>query len=332
MRWLIITAMVLFVLLSIAVSATEYEYIFRDDHFLMDALLHAASGDMNDDGKEELIIVGRDYLDPQALLHIMDLSSERMEPIWTSENIMEEKSPVHLAVGHFLERERLLAVIVTDHRLVMYGWNPDAGYEHVKTITHKLTPGEVCAMDWDGDGVDEIVMSRVTKTGKKYYTERLEVYRVQEGELQIIVTGPEIGNIRSLTAGDIDGDGYDELVLEEGKTSKPGKILVFSTDGEQEWNQLFGPGRLVPAAVYGMSVVIRGEERFLYTASERGRVNIFQWREGNLQEVQEIDFSAGLVSLAAGHFWSNHPGLAVVAYPRSLRLFRLLLEREVDHL
>lgn len=314
--------LVLPIVVSLAWAQPGYESWFRDDNFLMDGLMQVSAADLKGDGRDELLLIGRDYIDRQIQLHIFDQMTTPLEPCWTSENIMEDKSPIQLMTGRFTEDGRTVAITMTNQRLDIFGWDETKGYHLLTSFEHSLFPAETAAVDWDGDGRDELLVVRVAKAGSKHYFKQPEIYRVEERELHLISVGPVLGNIRSVTAGDLDGDGRHEVIVEEGVGSRAGVFRVYSPgDTFDEWKLRWGPETLIPAPIYGMTVAKVGEENYLFAASERGRLSFVRWENGKLVSDNIMGFGAGLVSVAVGDFGEGI-NLALIAYPQSLRLLK----------
>lgn len=308
---------------SMAFSAAQFTPCFHDDQFIADGLLHLASADMNGDGKDELLLVGRDYIDPQASMYVLDTSPGKPVTVWQTPNMMEQNSPVLLAVGKFTDTKLPQAAVVTNHRLTLFGWGEAEGYHQILSVAHNIAPWEITAVDWNQDGLDEFVVTRAVRNDETP-VKRIEVYQLIEGSLKLLAVSPPLGNIRSLAAGDLNGDGIGEIVVEVGKVSQPGTYFVFKA-GQTSWTPILGPVKLVKAAVYGMAIAPIDGRPALLTASERGKASIFRWNDGNLEPDGEMSFSAGLVSITAGTFWPGRTGIAVLAYPQT---FHLLQEGE----
>ena len=88
--------------------------------------------------------VGRDYTEPQVLVHVLkaDTESGELAQVWQSPNILEERSPAHLAVGAFLTQGRRLILVLTNNRAELYGWEEKQGYRRQAAYTHNIAPGE----------------------------------------------------------------------------------------------------------------------------------------------------------------------------------------------
>ena len=62
----------------------------------------------------------------------------------------------------------------------------------------------------------------------------VEVYRLTEEGLVKIGSSGLLGQIRSLTAGDLDGDGCAEVVTDSGLSSRAGVFTVLGWDAEKQ--------------------------------------------------------------------------------------------------
>jgi hypothetical protein len=318
--------MVILLISTLAIATPNFTTSFRDDHYLAEGLLQISSKDMNSDGNDEILLIGRDYVDPQAILYILKAATKEPELLWKSPNIMENKSPVLLTVGKFTAGNQPQVAVVTNHWLKLFAWDATEGYRQMADIAHNLSPWEVTAGDWNQDGLDELFVTRAEKSNTQGFIKRIEVYQLQDSALKLVTTSPNLGNIRSLATGDLDGDGRDEVVIEVGKVNIPGCVTLFGT-GEEGWKLKAGPLRLVKSAVFGMNVAKVKGNIVLCTASDRGKANLFRWKNGSLEQIDELSFSAGLAAITAGRFWSGKDGLAVLAYPQS---FRLLTEGDIQ--
>jgi hypothetical protein len=94
--------MAILLISTLAIATPNFTISFRDDHYLAEGLLQISSKDMNSDGNDEILLIGRDYVDPQAILYIVKAATKEPELLWKSPNIMENKSPVLLTVGKFV--------------------------------------------------------------------------------------------------------------------------------------------------------------------------------------------------------------------------------------
>lgn len=324
MRSLVCSVMAILLFSSLVTASPNFTISFRDDQYLAEGLLQISGVDMNSDGHDEILLIGRDYVEPQAVLYVLNATNKEPELVWKSPNIMESKSPVHLTTGKFKPGERPQAAVVTNHHVLLFAWDANEGYRQIASISHNLSPWEVTAGDWNQDGLDELLVTRAEKSNAQGFIKRIEVYQIQDTDLKILSTSPNLGNIRSLTAGDLDGDHRDEIVVEIGKVNSPGSFSVIGT-GEEGWKLKAGPLKLVKSAVFGMNITSFKGVATLCTASDRGKANLFVWKNGGLEQIDDLSFSAGLAAIAAGRFWPEREGLAVLAYPQS---FRLLIEGE----
>lgn len=319
MRLIVVSTVFVLLVTSLVFASPNFMTCYRDDRYLAEGLLHISAADMNGDGCDEILLIGRDYVEPQAILYILNATDKEPELLWKSPNIMESKSPVHLAVGQFLPGDRIQAAVMTNHRLTIIAWDADEGYRQIASIAHNLSPWEATAGDWNQDGIDELFVTRAERSNSQGFIKRIEVHQVLDAGLKPVATSPNLGNIRSLAAGDLDGDGRDEVVYEIGKANSPGSFTIVGT-GEDGWKIKAGPQKLVKSAVFGMNVAMIHGVPTLCTASDRGKVHLFVWKDQRLSLSEEISFSAGLAAIAAGRFWSKQDGLAVLAYPQSFRL------------
>ena len=99
-----------------------------------------------------------------------------------------------------------------------------SGKEGSQIWASKESPGEqtlytavLNAGDFDRDGIpDPVTLAR--RRHQDRYAERLEVFSGKEGELFYELDLPDLWNGSIASAGDLDRDGYDEILLDEGRS------------------------------------------------------------------------------------------------------------------
>ena len=181
--------------------------------------------------------------------------------------------------------------------------------------------------DLDGDGVDELLVARVGKRMPSYDETIVEVYRLTTDGLVKMGSSPFLGNLRCLTAGDLDGNGLAEVVTEAGLSTRPGVISVLAWDSaKQELVPRFRMENLLSTLPFGMTIASDAEGAVLYTADGWGRLSLFRLEEKGLTPVTEhFSFPNGLVAVASTDL--NGDGLdevIAVGHPNNLYIVSLI--------
>ena len=141
-------------------------------------ITHMTAGDIDGDGDEELIFIRHEVIENQYL------------------NIYDEPEAVEGDINPLMASDKWIGKVGTDNE-----------------ITH------LAAGDIDGDGTDEVIFIRQRLNGNQYLNIHASPTTVA-GEINpLIASDTWIGNIGAsneimyMTAGDIEGDGDDELIF-----------------------------------------------------------------------------------------------------------------------
>lgn len=322
-RKIVIILFCVLIIFSPSWSAPSSNILTKED-YLYDSIFKVETGDLMGQGYNQLVVLGRDYTDHLISVQVLKWSEGDLTSVWESPNLLKEGLPV-MTTGKPLPTGEEAIIIFTGKCLYLYTYENEK-ITLASQIYHSLSPYELSAADLDGDGIDELLVVRLGKRMDKYDEKVVDVYRLQDEELFKISTSPLLGNIRSITGGDLDGDGCAEVITESGLSSRAGTINLLRWDQEKE--QLvpeFKRERLLPAVVFGMQVGTFGEGPILYTADGWGRLNFFALAEKNFTSIRkELPFPKGLVTVATGDFnGDGEQEVAVVGHPNNLHIFSL---------
>jgi hypothetical protein len=130
-----------------------------------------------------------------------------------------------------------------------------------------------------------------------------------------------LGNIRGLASGDLDGDGQNEILVEEGLRVNRGTIHLYSwSEGKlKERRRMKLAGN---KAVYALKVREFPAGVGLITASVNGKVNIMVKTDHFVPAIPEITMKTGLVDIEAADLDGDaEPELIVAGYPRKFTIF-----------
>lgn len=324
-------AISLFVLVVVAVAFSSmapvagaegpFPVTWKSTHRL-DSLLSIDAADLNGDGRSEVVLAGRSYIDREFNVEVMGVVNGALQELWRSPNMYEDYSSLILSSAKFDGMHGVLALTRT--RAYLYVFDSSAStYVPSWQIKHDLEPGEMAAADFDGDGSDELVVSKILRKGTRYPAEALVLEDLSASGLQELGRTADLGNIRALAGGDFDGDGAAELLCEVGVEGKPGEILIF------QWSEgqlvVRSRHKLTSAPVYGMAFAPFSEElRVLMVATERGRLEAYKWENGAFKASwPETRFSTPLTDLAVGDLdGDSQLEIAVIGYPNMEALLK----------
>lgn len=332
-RWLLamlLTAATLLCVMPLVKAASpSYATVWKTEHSF-DSLSAVAAGDLNHDNRDELVLAGRYYIERQFHIEVMTLENGAFSPRWRSPNIYEDYSSLRVGFARFQGMQG--ALVLTRTRAYLYTYDSTAGeYITAWETKHTLYPSglavtdfEMALADFDSDGSDEIVVSRVFQKGTKFPSESLVMLDWTPEGFTVLARTPDLGNIRSLAAGDVDGDGSAEVMCEVGVETHPGDLLVFKWENAQfvrEHQQ-----RMSSSAVYGMGVYTFPPEnrKVLLGASSRGWVEAFAWQDGEMKTCwPAVRFAVPLTDVAAGDFDGDGVyEMAAIGYRNILALIR----------
>jgi hypothetical protein len=293
--------------------------VYQDGQFLMESIHQVISTDLDNDGVPEVIITGKNYTAREVFIYWSTINSDFKPMIqWQSNNLCEDRSVLWVCTGKFnTEQNQLLAV--TTSRLYFYQYGKDGLTLAKQKIHNFIKILSVAGGDINGDGHDELVIARIGKITNKFNNCILQVWQLNDAKPLLLTESDLLGNIRSLSAGDLDGDGKSEIIIEEGLRFAPGNIHIYRFS-ESKLKELSCARKVVSGAIYSMTVVNFKEEVRLVTASTSGKVKFFMWGNNTLIPIGSgISFDGELVSVTG--LTSNRdriPELIVVSYPQNL--------------
>lgn len=323
-RWIFLVIILL--IMQISANLPEYKVAFEDREFMMESIHQVLATDLDGDQHPEMIVTGKNYTTQEFFIYWLALSPDLKPAVkWQSPNLFENLSVLWVSAGKFIsDQPQLLAV--TNKSLYFYQADKK-GLTLTKQEIHSFSKIlSVTSGDVNGDGRDELVIARIGKVGKKFYEGSLQVWQLNNDKPVLLAESELLGNIRSITAGDIDGDGKSEIMIDEGQRFASGNIHIFSFN-ESKLVEIYSAKKLVASAVYSMIVAGFPGETRLVTASAGGKVNFFTWKDNALTPVATgLPFEGELVSVAALPTREVQlPVLIVVGYPQN---FSILIQNE----
>ena len=306
--------------LSVA-GSTNFAWGFRQDGFRFEAILSLAARDLDDDGRAELVLAGRNYLDKEACLEILRWENKNFTPIWRSPNLIESESTLLGLTVTRPDGPAVVALTRTTYRIYRHRGGVYA--EEARGVLGFTADEEAASGDLDGDGCDELIVAETLRNTKAGREKALRTLTWREGRF---VAGPPseaVGNIRALAAGDLDGDGHAEVVVDTGVTTGTGSFRVFRwTSGVLR--QSASRVEPMPSASYGLSIGRQFPEpgQALIAACQPGRVRSFRLFTGGLTPAEtDLSFSGSPVSLTIGDLDGDRREEVILAgYPARLQV------------
>lgn len=290
------------------------------------AVLSLAIEDLDGDGRDEVVLAGRDYERQQDRLYVMGWSSSgggALRTLATGPPLVEPMSHVVLAAGPFTRTDGPEVLVATNSRLVVWRWDGsrlEAAWEGqysswVQQAAAVHLPGEPAA-----------VALAFVRTQPRWHL-LLQVWH-WNGRTMEPVAGPfPIGSVRAMTSGDMTGNGQSELLLEVGEGDSPGEVQVWQWQGGAF--VMAGSARLRDAPVFGLGAgrlrEVSETQDVVLTADDRGRVAVYRWDEnkGFTRVGSVLTLSWSLVSAGLGDLDGDGRTEAVVAeYPNLLHVLR----------
>jgi hypothetical protein len=317
-RWIV--CVLLLLVIQISAGPVNYQILYNDDNFLLEAILQLIPVDLDNDGKSELLVAGKNYTSEELFLYCLEFSPDCKPYIrWRSDNLFEQRSILWVAQGKYNGTTNQV-LVATNSKYYFYNLE-NTGLRLVKTIAHQSKPLAVTAGDVDQDGIAEIITARVGKVEERAYNCVLQFWKLQDDLTVKLYESKLLGNIRGLSVGDPDGDGQNEILVEEGLRVNGGTIHLYNWDKGQlleKWQiKLTGNG-----AVYALKVRSFPEGRRLITASANGKINLLAKGSNFVPVIPEITLKTGLVDIESVDLNGDaNPELIVAGYPRKFIIF-----------
>ncbi|MCL6589131.1 MAG: VCBS repeat-containing protein [Firmicutes bacterium] len=302
----------------------DYQTVFLDRQFLGEGInfYQLLQGDLDHDQTPDLILTGQNHETREFFIYWLTVNSD-WNPIirWQSPNLFEEKSIWWVATGRFTaDQEQLLAVSNT--QLLLYQREKDS-FRLIKQAPCQMAPLNLASGDLDGNGRFELAIAQIGQITQQIYNCKIQIWSYNDTEEKFIQKSESglIGNIRGLSAGDLDGDGISEIVVDEGVRFQSGNIHVLKWK-DNLIKEEFCLKKAIKGAVYAMSIGAFPEGNRLVTGSSSGKVNFLAWNNQALILLKpEISFQNELISIAAGDLNLDHiPELVITGYPQILTL------------
>jgi len=318
-RWYIVLALLVFSIQAFA-GFKDYQIAFDNNDFLMEGVFQVLATDLDGDLNEELLVAGKNYIGRELFVYLLSVKDGYKPSVqWQSPNLFEERSVIWIASGKFNDLGKVL-LVMTNTRFYLYRMEGD-GLRLVGEYHHQLEPLGVTAGDIDGDGWDELLVTRVGDVTSKMYRCYLQVWKLTENGWQATTKTDLLGNIRGLTAGDIDGDGIHEIFVEEGLRVEPGTVhMLRYKDGK--FGEVAKVSNEIKGAAYSLKVKAFPEGVRLMTASTRGKVNFFRYEGSKLvKDPEELSFNSELTDSDAIELDNDGDlEIALIGYPRRLMI------------
>lgn len=301
-------------------GAQDYKEVHRRDEFLMQALLQAEAGDFIGDGRLGLVVSGRNYEANEAFIYLLYWTGSEFSPVWRSDNLYEPASHISIAAGDFTGAGRTQVAVLTDERLRLFQWD---GAEMV--LAHEQpglgAPAEIGVVRHPNHPHDLIAVTRRHGVDVDYTPRKgIELIGWLSGRFRPLWETDTIGRVRALTGGDLNGNGFSELIVDVGNGMGPGAVQVWTWDGDKYRRVQDAPFRSVPA--FGLTTAADG--RLLIAADDRGRVAVYRM-QSDLELLGESGYLGwAVVSAAAGDFFGDGGvQVVVIGYPSRLHVVEI---------
>lgn len=320
----VITALLVFTILPLTWSAPASPQFTAED-YLYEAWFKVEAADLMGLGASQLAVLGRDYTESQLSVKLLTWEEGKLTTYWESPNLSQE-GPALLAAGRPLPSGQPALIILTQDQLYLYTYENE-NIILVSQFKHTLSPYELSVADLDGDGQDELLIVRVGERLPTFEERVVEVYRLTAEGLVKMGSSPFLGNIRCLTAGDLDGDGLAEVVTDAGLSTRSGVFTLLDWDPvKAELVPRFQEKNLLSNMAFGMTITTDASGPLLYTADGWGRLNHFRLENNKFSPATDyLTFPNGLVAVTTSDL--NGDGqreLITIGHPNNLFIVGLI--------
>jgi hypothetical protein len=320
----VITAFLIFTMLPLTWSAPASPQFTAED-YLYEAWFKVEAADLLGLGASQLVVLGRNYTEGRLSVKLLTWEERKLTDYWESPNLLKE-GPALLAVGRPHSSGQIMLIILTQDQLYLYTYE-NGNIILASQFEHTLSPHELSVADLDGDGRDELLIVRLGKRLSTYDEKVVEVYRLTAEGLIKMGSSPFLGNIRCLAAGDLDGDGWSEVVTDAGLSSRPGVFTLLAWDpGQEELVLRFQMENLLSNMAFGMTITTNASGSLLYTADGWGRLNHFRLENNKLIPADDYwTFPNALVAVVTGDLdGDGEKEIITVGYPNNLFIVGLI--------
>lgn len=305
--------------------------LYFKENFIEDTIFKVSAADLMEEGWDQLVFLGRNYLSNWARLYVYDWSEDRPIEIWQSPNLMEEKSPIFMATGKPLPNKKPSIIITTNQRLEIYTYE-DGSFVLASQIYHALYPQEITVSDINNDGIDEILLARVGRATKSYNDQLVEAYQIKDGELVLLGASPLLGNIRAIASGELglDNEGC-QVVVESGFGNDSGILYLLQWEaGALRVKNV--TKKFLPSIPYGLDIGSLNGLPVLVTAEVWGRVNYFGFQADTADDERfvrlsdELSLKNAFLSVAIGKLKDlSETAVVLIGHPNVLLVLTVTL-------
>ncbi len=298
-------------------SNENYRRVLSNEGFLVDSIIQLVAADITGDGKDEMLLVGRNYEARETFLYVVSLSGGRLQILWKSSNMYESPGHVAVTAGDFMSTGATQVLVMGDEISSIYHWH-GSGLQEVWQGRSPWPIQEIASVRGGPGQPDLVALTRVVSKNPQYAPESINVLKWSKSGFTVVAESPAIGVIRALASGVVAGGSVGDLVVDVGQETKSGLVEVWIIRGDKLVR--VSSQSLSSSAVFGLTVFSGGSEVVL--ADDRGKVEVFRWQDGQLRSISSrVSLGWALVSSAAGRFEGNGRKAVVVAeYPNVIHI------------
>lgn len=296
---------------------SPYRRVFTNQGFLVDSIIQLAAADVLGNGRDQILVLGRNYEARETFLYVVSWDDNRFQVLWKSPNLYGSPGHMAVAAGDFMGSGTTQVLLISDERSVLYRWQ-DGGLRSVWRGSSPWPVQEIAVLKAGNGQPDMVVLTKVVSKNRDYAPENVNILKWTQSGFKVLAQSPAVGVIRSLAAGRVVGNTTAEVLMDVGQETKAGQVEVW-TFRNGKVVRLSSQG-LSSTAVFGLTVFTGGEEVVL--ADDSGKVGFYRWKDSRLVSIgTRVSLGWGLVSCVAGRF-SEDGGKAVVVaeYPNVMHV------------